>query len=180
MRCSFPGRRFGLGFLATLVFSVALLGLSFGTQSAQAQAPAKPSAAVMALAKQLVEVNGEAQAFYGVIPNIVEGAARSFLPTNPDLANQLSEAANAILPEFEKRKGEIVDILAGTYATHFTEAELKEAVAFYKTPTGKKLVEERPTIGQETLQAIQAWGAQVNALAVEKVRAEMKKKGFDI
>jgi uncharacterized protein len=30
------------------------------------------------------------------------------------------------------------------------------------------------------VQGIQAWGAQINAQAVERVRAEMKKRGVDL
>lgn len=183
MRAPRSGRRFGLGLLAMLACAAAplgVVGLAPSAVRAQAAAPAQPSAAHLALATELVEANGEVNAFDGVILSIVEGAARSFLPTNPDLGPQIGEVAQALLPEFEKRKGEIVKILATAYASHFSEAELKEALAFYKTPTGKKLVSERPAIVQQAVQGIQAWGAQVNAEAVEQIRAQMKKKGFDL
>lgn len=184
MRETKSGRRFGLGLLATLAFSAASFGLvSLAPVGAFAQTAAPkpaPAPALVALAKELVAANGEAQAFEGVIPSIVEGAARSFLSTNPDLVKPLGEVAQEILPQFMKRKAEITDILATTYAQHFSEAELKEALAFYKTPTGKKLVTERPIIVQEAVQGIQLWGAQLNGLAVDAVREAMKKKGFDL
>jgi len=179
MRSSnFAHRRFGL-LLAAAVSVSALSGTLAGPGAALAQ-PAAPSAAQLALARDLVEANGEAHAFDGVIANIVDGAALSFLSTNPDLAKQLREAAQAVRPEFEKRQPEILQILATAYATRFTEAELKEALAFYRTPTGRKLVTDRPAIVQQAVQGIQAWGAQLNAQAVERVRAEMRKKGFDM
>jgi len=127
-----------------------------------------------------VAVNGEARAFEGIIPNIVDGAALSFLQTNPDLAKQLREVAIIVRPEFEARQAEIIDILATSYTRHFTEAELKEAITFYRSPTGAKLVQDRPVIVQEAVQGIQAWGAQVNAQAIERVRAEMRKRGVDL
>ncbi|GLI24129.1 hypothetical protein GGQ86_003812 [Xanthobacter flavus] len=146
-----------------------------------AAAPAaKPSAAQLQLARDLVTANGESRAFDGVIPNIVDGAALSFLQTNPDLAKQLREVAVLVRPEFEKRQAEVIDILANSYATRFTEAELKEAIAFYRSSTGIKLVQDRPVIVQEAVQGIQAWGAQINAQAMERVRAEMKKRGVDL
>lgn len=169
----------------TLLLAAAVCG---ATVSAEAQpAPqtaarpaAKPSAAQLQLARDLVAANGEARAFDGVIPNLVDGAAASFLQTNPDLAKQLREVAILVRPEFEKRQGEIIDLLATAYAVRFTETELKEATAFYRTPTGVKLVQDRPVIVQEAVQGIQAWGAQLNALAVERVRMEMKKRGYDL
>ncbi len=173
------------GLLAAALLAATLSGAGLVTgatpASAQAQpAAAQPSAAQIALATQLVEVNGEARAFDGVIPNLVDGAALSFLRTNPDLAKQLREVALALRPEFEKRKPEIIRILATVYAVRFTEQDLKDAIAFYQSPVGKKLVEDRPQIVNEAVQNIQAWGAQANAQAVERVRQEMKKKGVDL
>ncbi|MFG1394298.1 DUF2059 domain-containing protein [Xanthobacter agilis] len=179
MRSSnFAHRRFALLMAAAVSVSV-LSGAFVGPSLAVAQ-QAAPSPAQIALAKDLVEANGEAHAFDGVIANIVDGAALSFLSTNPDLAAQLRDVALAVRPDFEKRKPEILQILATAYASRFSETELKEALAFYRTPTGKKLVSDRPAIVQQAVQGIQAWGAQLNAQAVERVRAEMHKKGFDL
>ncbi|MBB6307303.1 DUF2059 domain-containing protein [Xanthobacter tagetidis] len=174
-------RRAGLGLLATLAFTAPLGLAPLAVPAARAQqAAAQPSPAVIAVARELVVANGEARAFEGVISEIVNGAARSFVPTNPDLAKPLSEVAQTLRTEFEKRQGEVVQILAAAYATRFSEAELKEALAFYKTATGKKLVTDRPAIVQQTVQGIQVWGAQVNAEVLERVRAEMKKRGYDL
>lgn len=185
MRASSYAPRPGSRLLAAALLAATLSGAGLLAQAtaahAQAQpAAAQPSAALLALATQLVEVNGEARAFDGVIPNLVDGAALSFLRTNPDLSKQLREAALAVRPEFEKRKPEIVRILAAVYAARFTEQELKDAIAFFSSPVGKKLVNDRAVIVQEAVQAIQAWGAQANAQAVERIRQEMKKKGVDL
>ncbi|MEP9348461.1 DUF2059 domain-containing protein [Xanthobacter sp. KR7-225] len=181
MRAQILARRAGLGLLAALAVTAAPLGLApLRPVGASAQQAAQPSAALIAIAKELVAANGEARAFEGVISEIVNGAARSFVPTNPDLAKPLADVAQTLRVEFEKRQGEVVQILASAYASRFTEAELKEALAFYRTATGKKLVADRPAIVQQTVQGIQVWGAQVNAEVLERVRAEMKKKGYDL
>lgn len=180
MRSSnFTHRRFRLLAVAAVSVSV-LAGALAAPGMAVAQQAAAPTANQIALAKSLVEANGEAHAFDGVIANIVDGAALSFLSTNPDLAKQLRDVAIGLRPEFEKRKPEILQILATAYASRFSEAELKEALAFYNTPTGKKLVSDRPQIVQQAVQGIQAWGAQLNAQAMERVRAEMRAKGFQL
>ncbi|MFG1332918.1 DUF2059 domain-containing protein [Xanthobacter autotrophicus] len=177
----FHSRRFGVRLLLAAALAVPALPVPFAlAQQAQPAPAAKVSPAHLQLARDLVAVNGEARAFEGIIPNIVDGAALSFLQTNPDLAKQLREVAIIVRPEFEARQSEIVDILAIAYTRHFTEAELKEAIAFYRTPTGAKLVQDRPIIVQEAVQGIQAWGAQVNAQAIERVRAEMRKRGVDL
>ncbi|MGQ3675519.1 DUF2059 domain-containing protein [Xanthobacter sp. TB0139] len=179
---SFHRVRRASGLFSAALLSVALLGGSpLGTTLAQAQqAAAEPTAKQLALAKDIVIANGEARAFDGVIGNIVDGAALSFLQTNPDLAQQLRDAAVAVRPEFEERKSELLELLAKIYAARFTEAELQEALDFYNSPVGMKMVADRPAIVQDAIRSIQIWGATMNVEAVERVRAEMKKKGFDI
>lgn len=164
-------RRVGVGLFA--------LGLMASGALAQTAAPA-PSASQLQVARQLVEANGEVRAFDGVIPNLVDGAALGFLQTNPDLAKQLRDTALALRPEFEKRRTEMVDILATAYAQRFTEAELKEALAFYSTAVGKKLVTDRQQIVQQAVGNIQAWGAKMNTDAMNRIREEMKKQGHDL
>src|SRR5262245_3079813 len=111
---------------------------------ADAQQPAPkgppPSAAQVQLAREIIDASGAARAFDGVIPTIMQQAYGSFLQQNPDLQKPLVEAINAIRGDFEKRQPEIVAIMANAYASHFTEAELKELIGFYRSPTGQKLV----------------------------------------
>lgn len=174
-------RRRGMAAFAALALLAGAPMVASAPAAAQPAAPApKASPAQVALAKELVGINGEARTFDGIIPSIVDGAARFFLQTNPDLVKALAEAAAAVRPQFEKRQGELIDLLAGLYAAKFSEAELKEAIAFYRTPTGQKLVGDRPVIFQEAMRGIQAWGAALNNEAVEAVRAEMRKRGHDL
>ncbi len=184
------GRLARVAALAILAAVPALAGSAAHAQAQMAQAPAAPakppapapapSAAQMSLARELVSINGEARIFDGIVPSIVDGAARFFLQTNPDLVKPLTEAAAAVRPQFEQRQSEMLDLLAGIYATRFSEAELKEAIAFYRTPVGQKLVAERSVIFPQAMRSIQAWGATLNGEAVEAIRAEMKKRGHDL
>ena len=48
-----------------------------------------------------------------------------------------------LLKELAPRKAELQQQLARAYAQHFTEQELKDVIAFYKTPLGKKLIDRR-------------------------------------
>lgn len=161
------------------LFALSLSGGFALAQQAQ-QLTVQPSAGQMQAARDLVNANGEARAFNGVIANLVDGAALGFLQTNPDLAPQLRDVAVALRPEFEKRQAEIIDMVASSYAQRFTETELKEALAFFKSPTGQKLVTDRPAIVQQAVQNIQAWSAKLNSDAMERIRVEMKKRGYDL
>src|SRR5262249_15660813 len=107
-------------------------------------------------------------------------AYASFLQQNPDLQKQLVDSVNAIRGDFEKRQPELVAIMAQAYASHFPEAELKELISFYRSPTGKKLVSELPAVREEGFVTVRQWGTKPSDEFVAALRAEMKKRGHTI
>ena len=46
------------------------------------------------------------------------------------------------------------EIALSTYDKHFSENELREMIAFYKTPTGQKMISSSPKVMQEVMTAI--------------------------
>ena len=139
-----------------------------------------PTPGALAAAKELVVVKGAAAMFNPLVPGVIESAKNSFLPTNPQLAKPLNDVALALRKEYEARTGEVVDEVARVYAAHFTEQELKDIIAFYKTPTGRKLLAEEPRVLEDGMKAAQDWATQFSDVVVERFRVEMKKKGFNL
>jgi len=151
-----------------------------GAAPAAAVKPPEPTAGQLKLANELLVANGEASSFDTLIPGIIEQAASSFVQANPDLIRDLREVAKTLVPEYEKRKNEIVQILARTYAAQFTEAELSELLVFYRSPTGIKLVQRRQQLLDEGLRGIQQWSGRFAQEMEGRVRDEMKKRGYTI
>ncbi|MNF34623.1 hypothetical protein D3C84_154690 [compost metagenome] len=63
--------------------------------------------------------------------------------------------ANAALDQaigWNKLKPDMVKL----YTTNFSESELKDLVAFYKSPLGKKVLEKMPQLTQQSAQMTQA------------------------
>ena len=160
------------------------IALAMLASGAQAQQPAPkgppPSAAQIQLARDIIDASGAGRAFDGVIPTIMQQAYGSFLQQNPDLQKQLVEAINAIRGDFEKRQPEVVALMAQAYASHFTEAELKDLITFYRSPSGQKLVKELPAVLDESFGAVRQWGAKTSEEFITALRAEMKKRGYTI
>ncbi len=154
----------------------------FGLMSSIASAqPAKaPSAANLQLARDIINVSGTGHVFDSIVPSVMQQAFTNFLTQNPDLQKPLVETMQALQPEFTKRQPEVIDIMATAYASHFTEAELKDILAFYNSATGKKMVAELPKIGEESVAEARTWGNKLSEQVVLRVREEMKKKGHTI
>jgi uncharacterized protein len=99
------------------------------------------------------------------------------------LEAEMDESAQRILTrlraEFPKRinLGEILEIVTlEVYDKFFTEAELKDLIAFYKTPTGQKFIKILPQISAEMLPRIgQLMDPAATLLATELLGDEIKR-----
>ncbi len=65
---------------------------------------------------------------------------------------------------------------AEIYARNFTEAELREIAAFYRTPTGQKMAAATPQLmregGELGQRAVQSHSAELTEMIMEKMRAQ--------
>ena len=66
------------------------------------------------------------------------------------------------------------------YANQFTEQELKDLVAFYKSPLGQKLLSAEPPAIQLSMSYMQQWAQQFAEQVNAAFRAEMRKRGKQI
>jgi hypothetical protein len=156
------------------------LGLVLSWSSVVFPAGAQPAPSAIAAARELIEIKGATTMFNVLIPGIVETVKNSFLPTHPQLAKELNEVAAQLRNEFAPRRGDILTELATMYAQRFSEQEMKEAIAFYKTATGKKFATEEPVVVDLALSRINDRAEKISAEVMNRFRAEMKKKGHDL
>ena len=159
-----------------LIAALALGWVAFAGQ-ARAQAPAP---AALAAAKELVTLKGGGAMFEPLIPGVIESAKNQLVPTNPQLAGPLNEIAAQLHKEYGPKRNELLDLVAATYAKHFTEAELKEIAAFYKTPAGKKMLAQEPAALKESLDAAQHWANEFSDVVIQRFRTELQKRGHKL
>jgi len=155
----------------------ALLGLVLSTAAVNAQ---QPSAAAMATAKELVAAKGAKTIYEPLIVGIIEKAKGMFLQTNPMLSKDLNEVANKLRADLLPRGAEVMSDTAHLYATRFTEQELKDILAFYKSPLGRKLLVDEPAIADQSMKHMASWAEKLSEEVVGKMRVEMKKRGHEI
>ena len=148
--------------------------------SAQQPAGPPPSANAVNLAKELIALKGGTQVFERIVPGVIESVKNQLLPTNPNVGKELTEVANLLHKEMEPKRAEIVNEVAVIYAQRFTEAELKDVLAFYKTPLGRKVINEEPNALDASMKRAQAWADDLYQKTLSRFRVEMKKKGYDL
>ena len=69
---------------------------------------------------------------------------------------------------------QLVEMIVPVYDRHFAEQDLRDLIAFYATPTGRKLVAAMPQIAAESMAIGMEWGKA----AAERVVKALAAKGY--
>ncbi len=171
---------------AGLAAGLALAGAAaYAQQPAAKQAAPAPglkqaSPAAVAAAKEILMMKNANAMYASAVPNIVEQTKNALLQSNLNYQKDLNEVAVVVAKNLAGKEQEIGDGMAKIYANEFTEQELKDLVAFYKTPLGQKLLAMEPRAIQFSMSYMNQWGQIFAQTVNEQFRAEMKKRGKEI
>lgn len=98
-------------------------------------------------------------------------AARPDVPQN--LFDILQSEVNGVI---DRRISELSDLIVPVYHKHFTHAEIKELMRFYRSDLGLKMIEVMPTLVQESMAVGQRWGhsiaPEIQIRVLERLQAE--------
>jgi hypothetical protein len=161
--------------LAALALALSAFALLLGPAAAQ-----PPNANALKAARELVEIKGGGKMFQPIVIGVVDQTRNALLQTNPQLAKDLQDVGNQLRAEFAPRSDELVAQAARFYADRFTEQELKDLVAFYKTPLGNKMLVQEPLVLDDSFGYVQQWAPKIGEEVMTRFRAEMKKKGHNL
>ena len=164
---------------ANRAFRLATIAIALLVSSPAVHAQ-QPSATALSTAKEIVAVTDSMALFNPLIAGVVEQAKLLFLQQNPNLNKDLTEVANKMRADLAPRLVELSDETARIYATRFNDQELKDILAFYKSPTGKKFLSEQSAVVDGSMKFAQGWANKLSEEVIGKMREEMKKKGHTL
>jgi hypothetical protein len=160
--------------------SACLLALACLAGPVHAQTQQQPTPAALAAAKELLEIKGAQNMLGPIVPGVVETAKNSLMQANPNLVKDINEVATQLRTEMAPRSSEVIQNFVVLYAQRFTEAELKQIVAFYRSPVGKKLLTDEPSVMDDGFKQAQSWADRFSEQVVARFREEMRKRGHQI
>jgi uncharacterized protein len=163
--------------LSRIVFIAAMICAGLGPIAAHAQ---QPSAAAVALAREVVIAKGASGMTEPLVRGVIETVKNSFVPTNPNLTRELNDVAIALHKELDGKSSEALEQIARAYATRFTEQELKDLLVFYKTPLGQKFLREEPNAIEDGMNRARQWAEAFGETVMTRMRSEMQKKGHQL
>lgn len=168
------GKKTRVVFAALVLLAVAA---ALAAQAAKAVKPkATTKAADAAAAKEqdirkLMQMTGSANMGLQVMDNMIA----QFKKMMPQVPNEFwTDFRNEINAK------ELTDLIVPIYARHFSHDDIKQLIAFYNTPIGKKLIALQPQIMQESMAAGQKWGAKIGQRAMKKIQDRKKKQGGNL
>ena len=160
------------------------LALACGPAGAQGPAPApalKPATpACMAAAREILKMKNAPALYANAVPNIVTQTKDQLLTTNLNYQKDLNEVAVIVAQKMAGREKEIGEGMAQIYCNEFTEKELVDLVAFYKSPLGQKLLASEPRAIQFSMSYLNQWAQNFAEVVNGEFRAEMRKRGKQI
>jgi uncharacterized protein len=170
--------RLSLRYAVAAIFALVAIAI---VKPAAAQAPAaKPSPTAILIAKQIVQLKGVKEMMDPVVIGVVEKVKGVIMQQNFMWQKDINEVTVQLHKEFDGRSSELIDGAARAYANHFTEAELKQILAFYQSPVGQKMIVEEPKAIDDSMKDTAQWADDLSVDVMNRMRAEMKKRGHDI
>jgi uncharacterized protein len=111
---------------------------------------------------------------------VMSGAGEMGAQVAKQLLQTFKTSAPGVPPAFwdemdkEIKPEDLITLIAPVYDRHFSHDEVKQLIAFYESPIGKKLVKEQPAIASESMAAGQEWGMAVAG----KIQKRMQERGY--
>lgn len=112
---------------------------------------------------ELLEVMGTKKTMEGSLSTYIDFYKKSY-PNIP------SEFWNAIMNK--KNVDDLLSRLIPIYSKNFEENEIDDLLKFYRTETGKKIIQKLPSIMKESMEAGQIWGRNLG----EQIQKELGEK----
>jgi hypothetical protein len=139
-----------------------------------------PSPEAIAIARQIIALRGGDQIYDPLFRGIVEKTKFTFMQTNPMLQRDLNEAAAEVHRELQGEVEALKQDAARLYASHFSEEELKQVLAFYQSPLGRKLTDTEPKILDQSMEQAEKWTERMVENVMARMRAAMRKRGHEL
>lgn len=161
--------------LQALFVVLAMSGLAAGGARAQEISPEQ-----IDLARQYLLLTQKDDAYKLSLLQVGRQTIRTIVEQNPDIANKVAEVVEKTLLAYNENSDELLNQLARVYAVRFTTEELREIVAFYETPTGKKLAVNSISATRDVATVIQIFQSNLTVEFYAKVKATLKEQGIEI
>jgi len=132
--------------------------------------------------RQLIETTGGANIAKLFAAGSSQQMFKMIKATRPDIPDRaltiMEREMLALFSEQLTAPGGLFDMIIPVYAKHLSHQEIRELIAFYQTPLGRKTISVLPLVTQESMQAGQRWGQSLGPEMEKRVVAALRREGL--
>lgn len=127
--------------------------------------------------EKLMELVGTRRILRQVFDQDIEAQIAAMRRARPDVSEQFWEEFTA---EFKRQASpdELMKAILPIYDEHFTHREIRQLIAFYESPLGRKISTTLPEIQRESLEAGRVWGEQLGDRMNARLKQRLAEKGY--
>jgi uncharacterized protein len=161
----------------TFIAAFAAAFFAIGPVLAQTQPTLPPPPENLAAARELIQVMKATDQFKVLLPTIMQALKPAFVQGRPEMEKDFDAILPAINGVAARRVNELAEALAVIYASNFSVGEIHDIAAFYRSPTGQKLLAQQPVIAHESMVAGQRWAQSLSSELRQAISEELRKRG---
>jgi hypothetical protein len=132
--------------------------------------------------KQLMQITGSGNLARQYAAAISQQMFAGLKAARPDIPERALTVMNTTLLAFFSEKmnapGGLMDQIVPIYDKNFSQQEIRDVIAFYNTPTGKKVIQVLPVVLRQSIEAGQKWGQTMGPEIQARVVAALDKEGL--
>ena len=130
-----------------------------------------------ALIRELMQLNNALGSADTVAQAMLQHLTAALRQRDPNLPPAVAKIVQEeTLSIFRDNQAALIADVGQIYEKNFTAAELRDVLAFYRTPTGKKFTKTMPAVAQESMQVGQRWAQSITPKLAERIKARAQKE----
>jgi uncharacterized protein len=133
-----------------------------------------------AAARELIATIKLGDQFKAMLPMIFKAFKPAIVQNRPDVDRDFDALVPVMIDKMTGRISELEDSIVDVYANNFSADELRDLIAFYKSPTGQKFLQKTPLVTQQTMAAGQKFGQSAGAEAQKEMIEQLRNKGHTL
>ena len=111
----------------------------------------------MKAARQAIDALTATRQYDDILPQAAQALKQELIQKNPDLVQIITQLVDEETLAVAPRRGDLEREAATIYAKIFTEQQLGEMTEFYRSDTGKKLLEDGGLVARQVHEAAGIW-----------------------
>ena len=127
--------------------------------------------------EKLMELVGTRQILRDLFDQDIDAQISAMRRARPDVPDQFWQD---FALEFKRQASpdELMQAILPIYDKHFTHQEIRQLIAFYQSPLGRKISSTLPEIQRESVDAGRAWGEQLGDRMHKELQQRLTEKGY--